>query len=230
MNIKLAIPTACALAILVFAASCGGGGQSAMYSETPTSQKPAVAPVSTTNPASSQPGLSVAATSVNIQASTSVPASGLTNAQTHFNMGNSHLSVGEVRQAIEEYDKAIDIDPNLSSAYVNKANAYIHLRDHRRAMDSFDMAISVDPNSALAYYNRGTYYDSYEERREAIDDYDNAIRLDPNRGAAYMFRGVSLSRLGQNDEAQAEFERAMELGIDESEIQRIVTALEQYVP
>ena len=97
-------------------------------------------------------------------------------------------------------------------------------------MDSFDMAISVDPNSAPAYCNRGTYYDSYGERREAIDDYDNAIRLDPNRGAAYMFRGVSLSRLGQNDEAQAEFERVMELGIDESEIQHIVTALEQYVP
>lgn len=58
-------------------------------------------------------------------------------------------------QAIRNFDKAIEIDPKSSEAYVNKGNALDNQEFYDLAIESFDKAIELSPDWAEAYLNKG---------------------------------------------------------------------------
>ena len=63
--------------------------------------------------------------------------------------------LGNLRQAIEDYDRAIEINPENAGAYYNRGVAYGKLGDHRQAIEDYDRAIEINPEYAEAYNNRG---------------------------------------------------------------------------
>jgi Tfp pilus assembly protein PilF len=48
-------------------------------------------------------------------------------ATDHLNRGQTYLELGEYEKAIQEYDKAIQLDPNYALAYHHRGNAYREL-------------------------------------------------------------------------------------------------------
>ena len=48
-------------------------------------------------------------------------------AKEHFNRGFTYGKLGEYEKAIQEYDKAIQLDPNYALAYHHRGNAYREL-------------------------------------------------------------------------------------------------------
>jgi tetratricopeptide (TPR) repeat protein len=128
---------------------------------------------------------------------------GLSEAEQHFEAGNELQEQGQPREAIEEYNKAIELDPEMADAYNNRGRAYIVRGMYESAIEDLDEAIRLDPEMAIAYNNRGLAYVGLGEYERAIEDYDEAIRLDPDYASAYNNRGAAYFRLG-------EFERAIE--------------------
>ena len=61
---------------------------------------------------------------------------------------------GNMYDAIEEYSKAIEINPEDASAYYNRGNKKSDLKDYRGAIKDYSKAIEIDPENASAYYNR----------------------------------------------------------------------------
>ena len=57
--------------------------------------------------------------------------------------------------AIQDYDKAIEINPKYAEAYFNRGSAYLEQGDPIVAIQDYDMAIALDPKFAAAYVNRG---------------------------------------------------------------------------
>ena len=108
-------------------------------------------------------------------------ACGGDSAEVYYNRGLDYQESGEHGLAIQQYDKAIDLDPNYLDAYNNRGNAYFDLGEHRRAIEDFDRAIELDPSDAIVYFNRGNTYNRLGEDHRAIEDYDRAIELDPSR-------------------------------------------------
>ena len=49
---------------------------------------------------------------------------GLSEAEPFLNKGYSYIESKEYRQAIEEYDKALQIEPNAAEVYGNRGVAY----------------------------------------------------------------------------------------------------------
>ena len=43
---------------------------------------------------------------------------------THYNLGNAYYEQGKLNEAIAEYKKAIEIDPDFADAYYNLGNVY----------------------------------------------------------------------------------------------------------
>ena len=62
---------------------------------------------------------------------------------------------GDFRGAIQDFTKAIDINPNDANAYYYRGLAKSDLDDFRGAIQDFTKAIDIDPNDANAYHNRG---------------------------------------------------------------------------
>ena len=72
---------------------------------------------------------------------------------------------GEYEKAIEDYNKAIELDPNLAGVYYNRGNAYFYLKQYEKAIEDFDKAIELNPNNAYAYNNRGLAREKLKEQK-----------------------------------------------------------------
>lgn len=108
----------------------------------------------------------------------SLSASGcFTEAEQHYNKGNSAQDSRHYMQAIKEYSESIRLDPEYVAAYNARGTAYDDLGLHKRAIEDYNEAVRLDPEYAMAYYNRGYAYYDLDQHERAIQDYNEAVRL-----------------------------------------------------
>ena len=55
------------------------------------------------------------------------------NAYLHYNRGNAYVRCIEFQHAIEDYTRAIQLDPNLAEAYYNRGLARLALKQQNEA-------------------------------------------------------------------------------------------------
>jgi len=141
----------------------------------------------------------------------STPAS---PALENYNRGCALFGEGKHDEAIAEYTKAIELDPNYAHAYNNRGVAYKNKGQYELAIADYNRAIELDPNYAHAYYNRGVAYKNREQYELAIADYSKAIELDPEDSSVWNSKGVCLSRLDRYEEALECYDKALQIDPD----------------
>ena len=82
-----------------------------------------------------------------------------------------------MQPAIQEFDEAIRLNPQLAEAYVNRGGTYDNLGQPQRAIQDYDEAIRIDPEFAGAYANRAFAYTGLGKDTEAQQDVERAIAL-----------------------------------------------------
>ena len=63
---------------------------------------------------------------------------------------------------MEDYDKAIELDPNDAAAYYNRGDFYSNLGQYERAIEDYDKAIQLNPDAADAYSLRSLCYNALD--------------------------------------------------------------------
>ena len=129
-------------------------------------------------------------------------------AYLHNDNGSLLINQGLHLDAIEEFDKAIELDPNLAPAYLNRGYAYSQLGRYLKAIENYDKGINLNPTIALAYDNRGAAHHNMGQILLAIDDYDKALKLDPTLSKVYFNRSIAYSQLGEPEKSNADKTRA----------------------
>jgi tetratricopeptide (TPR) repeat protein len=109
-----------------------------------------------------------------------------------FSSGEANRNEGRYDQAIDDYNQAIQVEPNYAAAYNNRGRSYYAQGDYDRAIADFNQAITLDPNYADAYNNRGRAYYAKGNLDRALADYNQAITLAPEfplafNGRAYVY-------------------------------------------
>lgn len=66
--------------------------------------------------------------------------------------------LGDYTQAISDYSRAIELEPNNSFAFYNRGITRERRGDLAGAVADFSVAIQLDPSSADNYHNRGYAY------------------------------------------------------------------------
>jgi DNA-binding winged helix-turn-helix (wHTH) protein/Tfp pilus assembly protein PilF len=125
-------------------------------------------------------------------------------------------------KAIDEFQKAVAMDPTFALAYAGLANASTRRGFNASGMSAQEFyarskalaekALSLDPEvpeayAALATVKRIYYWDW----AGAEHDFKRAIELNPNHARAHVGYALLLSCLGRGDDALAEIKRAMEI-------------------
>jgi hypothetical protein len=87
---------------------------------------------------------------------------------------------GDLRGAIEAFDRAIEIAPRSSSAYLNRGLALQKSGDLDRALADLDRAVTHAPRSARAYYRRSLLLRQRGDTKRAAVDEKRAVALDPS--------------------------------------------------
>ncbi|HYG48397.1 MAG TPA: tetratricopeptide repeat protein [Allosphingosinicella sp.] len=100
---------------------------------------------------------------------------------TFVNRGILKARVGNVEQAIADYDEALSRDPDQPEAYLNKGFALLHLPEaEQRAKPMFDSALAKKTRRPeLAYYGRAVANELAGQVRAAYHDYREASRISP---------------------------------------------------
>jgi TolB-like protein/DNA-binding winged helix-turn-helix (wHTH) protein/Tfp pilus assembly protein PilF len=122
--------------------------------------------------------------------------------------------------AIEEYQKAISLDPNYAAAYAELARVYslatvpraLSVEDSMpKAREAALKAISLDDSLGEGHTMLGFIQQHYEfDWPTAEREYRRGLELSPNDPYAHLFYSNSyLSPLGRHDEAIAEMKKAI---------------------
>ena len=117
----------------------------------------------------------------------------------------------EYKDAITDYDIAIDKDRNYAEAYYLRGLARVSLKQQEEAIVDFDDAIRLDPNHADAYHERGVAKGKLERYEESIVDFNEVIRLDPKRTNDYYWRGGMKYNLRRYEESIIDFNEVVRL-------------------
>ena len=133
-------------------------------------------------------------------------------AEEYFYSAYAKHDLGDYRGAIQDYNKAIELDPDNTATYNNRGNAKYALGDYRGAIQDYNKAIELDPDYADAYYNKGVTKAELGDYIGAVEDWSKAIELDPDHTAAYYNRGRAKLLLGDKDGGCLDWSKAGELG------------------
>ena len=83
--------------------------------------------------------------------------------------------MGELADALQDYDKAIALAPGFAVAYFNRGSARQDQGDVSGAIEDYSKAIALDPQSTNTYDDRGVVRSSQGNLADAIQDFEVAI-------------------------------------------------------
>lgn len=92
-------------------------------------------------------------------------------------MLDSRAQAAAIQEAINDYDKALSLNPRLVYAWFNKGNIYYGAGDFTSAMQCYSEALKIDPEFGEAYFNRGLSYLRAGNRTQAFADLSKAGEL-----------------------------------------------------
>ncbi|HOU13899.1 MAG TPA: tetratricopeptide repeat protein [Anaerolineae bacterium] len=120
-----------------------------------------------------------------------------------------YLSMGEYDKAIQEYGKALELDPTFTPAYYDRGLAHAQRQHYADAVADFSQVIALDPQHADAYYNRGLVYARQGAFAQALADYDQALDLHPDDALIYNSRGNVHYNTKDYAQAIADYDQAI---------------------
>jgi tetratricopeptide (TPR) repeat protein len=139
------------------------------------------------------------------------------SAQAYLDRGIDRAKMGDLDEAIAEYNKAIALDPGFALAYDKRAFCRALKADLDGAMADYDRAIALNPKLADAYYYRGetrkvkASRDGINSDLEALADFDKAIESDAGFAKAYYARGYMRMLKEDMVGAVADFDMVIDL-------------------
>ncbi|MBD2182846.1 tetratricopeptide repeat protein [Planktothrix sp. FACHB-1355] len=135
-------------------------------------------------------------------------------AQNFCNIGNQLKSQQKLNEAIESYQKALEIQPNYAQVHYELGEVYLLQRKFAEAIASCKLALKLQPDEAPTYKILGNALQAQGKIEEALRAYNKALEINPEFAEAYVNKATMLSKLGQSEEAIAYYQKAIDLKPD----------------
>jgi tetratricopeptide (TPR) repeat protein len=121
--------------------------------------------------------------------------------QEHNNSGFDHFIKGRLKNAVEEFSLAVQLDPRFASALNNLAIVLMKQGALEQAQTRLQFAMSLDADSAVLYNNLGIFNFMKKDYDSAVAAFNKALEIDPNLSAAYINLGDLMYLKGQAQSA-----------------------------
>ena len=97
--------------------------------------------------------------------------------ENYLHLGNAYEREGKFEEALNEYNKLIEIGPYLAQGYKSRGNLYLQHDKWDEAITDFNQAISIDPYDSLVHFNRAKAYLGKEQYEKAWTGVQKAMEL-----------------------------------------------------
>lgn len=131
------------------------------------------------------------------------PSFGAEIAGELYAVGISLLQVGKTREALFQFRKALDIEPDFSDAALALAHCLHMLREYQEALAVYDRLLTIEPSLAAAWNNQGTTLLEMCRYEEARASFTRTLELDPALHDARVALATCCQALGLLDQAMS---------------------------
>lgn len=126
--------------------------------------------------------------------------------RSKFNAENA----SDLRLALEEFGRALQLDPDFLDAYRDSSTAHQILREEVQALKDLDAAVAADAGGITALGWRANYFTVLGDFDRAIADVLEAERIAGHRTVLFSRKGVIYLEAGDISAAIANFDAAIE--------------------
>jgi tetratricopeptide (TPR) repeat protein len=137
--------------------------------------------------------------------------------EVHFGLGNVLLQRGNVDEAITQYQKALQIEPDYAEAHDNLGTLFVRMGRVEEGIAQFQKALRIQPDYAGAHDNLGAALLQTGKVDEAIAQFQKALQTMPESAGAYCNLGAALLQKGKVEEAISQFQMALQIDPDHAE-------------
>jgi len=130
----------------------------------------------------------------------------------YWGRGCAKGNLNNVNDAIQDFNKAIEINPNFQAAYYSRGIAKGRLGEYKNAIQDYNIAIQINPKDASSYSARSSAKVVLEDFIGGLQDIDKAIEINPYSAIYYKQRGLAKSLLKDKNGACLDWSKAGELG------------------
>ncbi|MEO8236323.1 MAG: tetratricopeptide repeat protein [Flavobacterium sp.] len=117
----------------------------------------------------------------------------------------------QLPQIIENYEKALQIDPKDKGSLVNLGVCYYRIKEYQKALDCTKKALQINPNDITLFGNLADIYFMKKQYDLAILNYKKAIQNKSIQYNTYNFYGAALFNSKEYQKAIAIFEDGLKL-------------------
>jgi len=132
----------------------------------------------------------------------------------HFNLGQAYQDAQRMPLAIEEYQHALALKPDIHAAYSNMAAIYLDSGQLDKGEETLLKVTEIAPDFTEGFINLAVLYLRRQQPDKALPAVDRAIALNSDSFAAHFNRGEILTLKGDLQEAVKSYSRAVYLRPD----------------
>ena len=115
--------------------------------------------------------------------------------------GSSQYDNGNYNDALEYYNKSIEIDPSFDRAWYDKGLALNKKGKYLQAIPCFEKAIEINSSNDYYWYAKGSSFYGLGMLDRAIQDYDKATEINWSNVNAWYAKGGALFSQGNYEKA-----------------------------
>ncbi|WP_017319456.1 serine/threonine-protein kinase [Mastigocladopsis repens] len=125
--------------------------------------------------------------------------------------GNVLQKLNRPQNALDSYQKALEIDKNFYEALVGKGNTLNVIGNAQEALLAFNQASEIRPYDYQVWYNRGILLGQhFQKHKEALQSFDKAIERRNDFYPAWLNKGLALLELKRYNESLTALDKAKE--------------------
>lgn len=118
---------------------------------------------------------------------------------------------GRLDDAVESYERALQIQPDLIPAWLGRAKILRRLKRYDEAISANQKVLQLHPDNPKGWFGLGYTLKDAGRYQEAIEVYEQLHKIQPNNHQGWKHQGYVLTKLGKYDQALHCFEKALEL-------------------
>ena len=118
-------------------------------------------------------------------------------------------------EALQDYDKAVQLDPNNAYAWANRGITRVQAGDLAGARSDLAKAEAIEPSFVQNFIGRGMLADAEHRPADAVVAYSNALKREPTNSYALGQRAVAYAALGQSERSMGDLAALVDANPDD---------------
>jgi tetratricopeptide (TPR) repeat protein len=133
-------------------------------------------------------------------------------APLHRSVADVFRAKGALQEALAEYTKAVELDPNDRLGWLSRGWLYQYsLHSHDKAVADYTRVIELNPKEIQALLDRAGSYAALGQKDKALADWSKITEREPDDPWDWWNRGTAHLVLHQYDKAVADFSKGIEV-------------------